>query len=238
MLHTSLSILLLWIAGLPIGAVPAVPADSSAEVMIEDFQEYQTGHWPTRWRFIYGKDNAATLDELVADDRSFLVREERGRKFLRMETHGRSLRISLRAGIDFDWDIEEHPRISWEWRAHELPVDAREDRLNDTGAALYVTFGADWLGRPRSIKYTYSTLLPKGTVVRFGSLRVLVVDTGLEGTGEWKTVDRDVMADYRQIFGGEPPRGPVSITLWSDSDDTRSSAIADFDNIRLLPPRR
>lgn len=74
--------------------------------------------------------------------------------------------------------------------------------------------------------------------MKFGPLRVLVVDTGLEGIGSWKTVVRDVAADYRQIFGGDPPDRPLSITLWSDSDNTNSVGEADFDNIRLLPARQ
>lgn len=236
MLSASLSIILVF----ALSVFPAIRADAPTRpdvITVEDFQQYRVGDFPSRWRFISGRDRAEPLDVLLAGDRSFLVREERGRKFLRLTTEGRSLRISLRAGHDFDWDLERHPYISWDWRAIELPEGAREDRVNDTGAAVYVTFGADWLGRPRSIKYTYSTLLPKGTVVRFGPVRVLVVDTGLEGIGTWRTVERDVAADYRAVFGGTPPTEPLSITLWSDADDTQSTGKADFDNIRLLPPR-
>jgi hypothetical protein len=236
MLYASLSIILLFV----LGAFPAAQADApprSGPVLVENFQQYRVGEFPSRWRFIAGRDRAETLDVLVASNRSFQVQQERGRKFLRLTTEARSLRISLRTGVDFTWDLEEHPLISWDWRAIELPRGAREDRVNDTGAAFYVTFGPDWLGRPRSIKYTYSSQLPKGTVVRFGSLRVLVVDTGAEGIGDWRSVERDVIADYRSIFGGDPPGNPVAITLWSDSDQTQTSSKADFDNIRLLPPR-
>src|SRR5690625_7612951 len=105
---------------------------------------------------------------------------------------------------------------------------ANEASNNDTGAAVYVTFDTDWLGRPRSIKYTYSSTLPVGTVVRFGPLRVIVTDTGADGIGDWRQVDRDVVRDYQQVFGGDPPDRPLSITLWRDSDGTTPSAQADL----------
>jgi Protein of unknown function (DUF3047). len=101
-----------------------------------------------------------------------------------------------------------------------------------------VTFGSDWLGRPKSIKYTYSSSLPVGTTVSFGPLKVIVVDSAREPrAGEWETVQRRIRDDYRQVFGGSPPDRPVSITLWSDSDTTGDEAVVDIDDLELLPPR-
>ena len=150
-----------------------------------------------------------------------------------------AIRYSQRNGKEFDWSINELPRLKWRWRAHHLPEGASEKGENDTGAALYVTFGSDWLGRPKSIKYTYSSSLPVGTVVSFGPLKVIVVDSKREpGLGEWKTIQRNVVDDYHQVFGGDPPDRPLSITFWSDSDTTGDYAKVDFDDIQLLPPYR
>jgi hypothetical protein len=207
--------------------------------LIENFQQYRPGDIPYEWKFLRNRRIIPLLDEHFNDREKFYIVQEGNRRFVRGYTQGEAQHIILPAndgqGGGFGWRLDEYPFLSWEWRALELPVGAREDRVNDTGAAVYVTFGTDWLGRPRSIKYTYSTLMPKGSVVRFGPLRVLVVDTGLEGIGTWRTVTRDVVADYRAIFGGDPPNEPLSITLWSDSDDTQSTGKADFDNIRIMP---
>lgn len=215
--------------------------DEPGQRVIENFEGYDAGDIPYEWMFLRNRRIIPLLPEHFNENEEFYIVEEGGRKFVRVYTKGEAQHIILVAndgeGGGFGWNVNDHPRLSWEWRAHHLPEGAREDRVNDTGAAVYVTFGSDWLGRPRSIKYTYSSGLPVGTVVRFGALRVLVVDTALEGIGSWRTVDRDVVADYRQIFGGDPPDEPVSITLWSDSDNTNSRAEADFDNIRLLPQR-
>jgi hypothetical protein len=77
--------------------------------------------------------------------------------------------------------------------------------------------------------------LPVEATVDYGVLKVLVVSSGIEGIGSWVVVERDVVADYRRLFGKEPPARPLSLTLWSDSDNTKDYAIVDFDDFELLP---
>ena len=118
-----------------------------------------------------------------------------------------------------------------------LPEGAREDdrKRDDTGAALYVVFGTDWLGRPKAVKYTYSSSLPVGTVVEKGPLKVLVVASAPEtGTGVWVSHERNVAEDYRLLFGDDPPDRPNMLMIWSDSDSTDSVADADYDDIMVL----
>ena len=70
-------------------------------------------------------------------------------------------------------------------------------------------------------------------MVSTGNVKIIVVSSGLEETGEWVQVTRNVVEDYRNIFGAAPPNAPTTITLWSDSDNTNSVAEVDFDNIML-----
>jgi len=168
----------------------------------------------------------------------FFVSQEGSNKFLRVYTEGEAQRITMgNEDEGFDWNTRTHPILQWDWRAIRLPEQANEDdgKLNDTGAALYVTFSADIFGRPKSIKYTYSSTLPVGTVVSYGRLKVIVVSSARDGLGEWNTITRNIMDDYRQVFNKRAPKEPLSITLWSDSDDTEGIAEADFDNIAFLP---
>ncbi len=217
------------------------PPRAAAPIVVDDFEDGRPGAYPKRWKYLERSNQKPKSFDLVMNDREkFFIVQEEGNKVLRAYTEGESQRISLvngEAGYDFDWDLRSHPRLRWEWRAHKLPVGANEEKKNDTGAAFYVTFGKDWLGRPRTIKYTYSSTLPVGSVVKFGPLRVLVVATGADGYGDWLTMERDVVADYKRIFRKDPPDRPKLITLWSDSNDTESVAEVDFDNIVLLPGR-
>ena len=213
--------------------------DSLSARVVDDFESYEDGAPPSRWKFITSSKEVWPLTRVLSDREKFYVMEEEGNKFARAYTNGEALRVTQRNGYEFEWNLQTHPRLEWQWRALELPKGASEKGQNDTGAALYVTFGTDWLGRPKSIKYSYSSSLPVGTVVSFGPLKVIVVDSAVEPRlGAWKTHQRNVVSDYRQVFGGSPPDEPVSITLWSDSDTTGDTARADFDDIVLRPSFR
>jgi len=208
-------------------------------ILVDDFEGYEPGTFPDPWVYVESKDEFLSYEESRSEGETVVIREENNNNFVRLITEGEALRYSVRNGVDFEWNVNEHPRLAWRWRALDLPEGASEKGKNDTGGAIYVTFGTDWLGRPKSIKYTYSSSLPVGTVVSFGVLKVIVVDSAKEpGLGEWKSHQRNVVRDYRQVFGGDPPDEPVSITIWSDSDTTNDEATVDIDDIRLLPPHR
>lgn len=220
-------------------AQDSVHSKKGTSIVVDDFESYSTGVFPQGWVFVRSKNEFASYEETKDPGERVEVRSEGGNQFVRLVTKGEVLRYSKRNGVDFDWNVNSHSYISWRWRALQLPDGASERDKNDTGGAVYVTFGTDWLGRPKSIKYTYSSSLPVGTVVDFGALKVLVVDSAREpNTGTWKRVQRNVVRDYRQVFGGQPPDRPVSITVWSDSDTTGDTARVDIDDISLLPGGR
>jgi hypothetical protein len=210
------------------------PPDNSRRLVVEDFMSDRAGDVPRRWRILDGRNLIPVIPAHWDERRSFRVVRDGNRQFVRARTNSGVARIIMpNDGDAFSWNLDDHPALTWEWRASELPTGAREDRINDTGGALYVTFDLDWLGRPRSIKYTYSSTLPVGSVINFGRLKVIVVSSGADGIGDWVRIERDVASDFRRVFRGDPPSKPLSIALWSDTDDTRSSAQVDFDNIML-----
>lgn len=209
-------------------------------VWVDDFESYPTGQFPSRWVFVKESGGLKSYEEArEPGEQVFVDAGETGNQFLHLIVENEAVRYTLRNGNELDWNVRSHPRLQWRWKANHLPEGASERDKNDAGAALYVTFGTDWLGRPKSIKYTYSSSLPVGTVVSFGPLKVIAVDSAREPyTGEWKTVQRDIRSDYRQVFGGSPPKHPLSITVWSDSDTTGDYADVQFDDLLLLPPYR
>lgn len=224
----------------PVGFFATADAQSQADpvepILLDDFEAYEVGSFPDRWVHVSESKEIRTYEEVRDPGETVTIKEENGNKFVRLVTKNEALRFSLRNGEEFSWNLEQHPRLRWRWRAKRLPKGASERGKNDVGGAIYVTFGTDWLGRPKSIKYTYSSSLPVGSVVSFGVLHVIVVSSGAEPfADEWKTVERNVLNDYRQVFGGEPPNRPLSITFWSDSDTTGELAKVDLDDIRLLP---
>ena len=216
------------------GEPASCTAPPDTTVVLENFEAEAEGGVPAAWRFFSrSKRRFEALDRLMDDAGRFVVMQEDGNLFLRAYTAGTARRVSL-PGDAFHWELPELPYLRWAWRAHRLPEGAREDRVNDSGAAVYVSFAkTDWLGRPLSIKYVYSTGLARESMVSTGNVKIIVVSSGLEETGEWVQVTRNVVEDYRNIFGTAPPNTPTAITLWSDSDNTNSVAEVDFDNITL-----
>jgi hypothetical protein len=228
------------------GMAPGVPGQTTAPrdsvIVLDDFEGYETGAFPGQWVYVSQDQNILSYDEVREQGERFVVMERDGNQFVRSRTENEAHRYTLRNGRDgYDWNLGLHPYLRWRWRVVETPdnADETDSDKNDVAAAIYVTFGTDWLGRPRSIKYTYSSTQPVGTVTGYGPLKVIVVDSAREpGLGRWKTELRDVAADYRQVFGGAPPERPVSITLWTDSDNTGSVAEAHFDDLELLATPR
>ncbi len=223
------------LAALVIGSLDLAPAAAGpGRILIDDFESYRGGDLPA-WRI--GRKMHPFGPRFIDEDEYFVVREEAGGRFLRGFTRAEAIWIGRPNGDGYDWDLATHPRLRWDWRVHQLPKGAREDRKarNDAGAAVYVIFSRDWRGRTKGLKYTYSSTLPPGTLAEYGPLKVLVVASGLRQRGHWQSVERDVAADYRRAFGKEPPDRPATIALWSDSDSTEESAEVDFDNLLLLP---
>lgn len=233
---TSYKILLVTFLGLLTSLGAAMPG-AGQQLVVDDFSGYAAGQVPYRWHARDGRRTFRINASFIRQSEYYKVVREGKKQVLEGYTRGTSHSIIMPNGIEMDWSIQNQKRLSWRWRALALPEGARESdkRLNDAGAALLVTFDADVLGRPRSIKYTYSSTLPVGTVVNHGRLKVLVVSSGAEGIGAWKSIERDVAADFRRVFGGEPPERPLSLMIWSDSDDTGDEARFQIADIRLKP---
>ncbi|NNE35197.1 MAG: DUF3047 domain-containing protein, partial [Rhodothermales bacterium] len=207
-------------------------------LVVDDFESYEQDGLPLNWS-TYQKQGEVypVTGKFMNDKERFVIKEEGGNKFVRAIINDEAHRLIMANDDRFEWRFEEYPILTWKWRANQLPEGAREDKLkrNDTGAAVYVVFGKDWLGRPKSIKYTYSSSLPAGTVVSNKRLKVLVLASEPEdGTGRWITHERNIAEDYRMLFGKKPPKKPVGIMLWSDSDTIDSFAEVDFDDVALM----
>lgn len=204
--------------------------------MLDDFEQYEEGTAPdSGWVYVSKERRILSIGQVLEEGERFEVRAEEGNQYLQAYTEDQALRFTKRNGYEMEWSLDRHPTMRWRWRLHRWPVYAneRESDRNDVAAAVYVTFGTDWLGRPKSIKYTYSSSLAPGTVVEQGPLKIIVVNSLREGSpSNWRTVERNVRADYRRVFGDDAPR-PRSITVWSDSDSTDETSMADFDDFAL-----
>lgn len=180
----------------------------------------------------------------------YYLASENGKKFLRASTE-RNPALSIQIGkvVNNKWNIFNYPVITWEWRAHRLPVNGNESRSSrrDSAAGIYVLFQrkkiplVGWQHQPMNwIKYVWSTTLPVGTVIPRKKVqsgvtlydgRYVVVASGEKELGKWISFKRDVVSDYRTYFGKTPSANPVMVALLTDSNKTGSRAVADYANI-------
>lgn len=128
--------------------------------------------------------------------------------------------------------------LTWRWKvAGIIPAgDERTRKGDDYAARLYLVFPGGFLRQPRALVYVWANRLPKGGALPnpyTSRAMVLAVESGNGRAGHWVTETRDVVADFRRLFGTDPPRlGAVAIM--TDSDDTGGEAAAWYGDIRFM----
>ena len=157
------------------------------------------------------------------------VVEENHHKILRLETEQGC--ISLFRSLTVNLQVS--PFVSWEWNVLTLPTGAgsRQAQRDDHGAAVYLIFSSrEAPDRTTTIGYIWDNTLPVGTVLtrpHDPSVHYVVVRSGQEQVGTWLTEERNVLSDYRRIFG-EEPAVLQGMSLVVDSDQTHSKAASLF----------
>jgi hypothetical protein len=152
-----------------------------------------------------------------------------GNRYISAQSRGSDVQL----GVDLAGRGKQFSVLSWRWRARELPAGADERKVKtmDSAASVYAVFGSTIF--PRILKYVWSTSVPVGTVFKHpssGRMMIIIVNTG--HPGQWQEVKRDLATDYKAAFGSNPPN-LIAIGIKTDSDSTRTSAAADYDDIRL-----
>ncbi len=159
--------------------------------------------------------------------------------------------------VPIDADPNEFRYIQWEWKIGSVleKGDLTKKSGDDYAARIYITFNYDPsdLGFRdrlryrairmftsfdvplRSLNYLWANKAEKGTFA--GSpytdwVQLVAVQSGNDNAGTWQIETRNILEDYRKAFGEEPPR-ITGISIMTDSDDTKSSAVAYYGKITL-----
>jgi hypothetical protein len=138
-------------------------------------------------------------------------------------------------------DLRLLPVLTWTWKVNRLPArgDIRFAGTDDQAVQVYVVFPRWPSPRTQSdvIGYVWDTSAPAGTRLaspKAGNVRVMVVESGAAGLGTWIEYRRDVLEDYRLLFGREAP--PVGgLAVMTDTNDTRGEAEAWIARLAFLP---
>jgi hypothetical protein len=124
-----------------------------------------------------------------------------------------------------DIDLRQTPILAWQWKVAELPKGGNffTSSTDDQAAQLVLAFS--WR---RFITYIWDSTAPAGTMADapsppLRSVKAVVVRSGETDKGAWITETRNVLEDYRQLFGGEAEK-VVGVRIQINSQHTKSQA--------------
>jgi DUF3047 family protein len=201
-----------------LGASGPLSAADPPTVLIEDWSKQPDGKTgiPDGWK---GQSWGSPKYD-------FRVVTQGGRKVLHLKSNNDSSTISREIKVD----VKTHPILQWSWQAVVLPkgADARKSATDDQAVQLYVTFPRfPQQVRSRVISYIWDTGAPAGAVFKSektGLVTYVVVRTGAGDLDKWQTESRNVLEDYRKIYGEAPGEEVGAVSISIDSNDTRSAA--------------
>ena len=181
---------------------------------VEDFSSFKEGSFPEGWKSRGGE--GSEVYRVRSDHEPYL------------EANARESAVTI--AKEFEYDLTEYPYLSWQWRVIELPKggDERYKKTGDSAAAIYVIFEGRF--RPKSIKYVWSASLPRGTTTESpynSKTKIVVMQNQSSPMDEWVSEKVNVYADYQRLFDAET-ESVQAIGLMSDSDNTQSTAVADY----------
>ncbi len=105
--------------------------------------------------------------------------------------------------------------------------DSRRKETDDQAAQVYVSWPRfPEAVRSRIIGYVWDTTAPVETVVRSqktSTITYVVVRSGSAELGQWLAERRNVVEDFKRIYG-EAPDNPAAVSVAIDSNDTHSTA--------------
>ncbi len=202
-----------------LGLLLAAAAWAADPVVIEDWSKHPVGTRgiPPGWE---GQKWGSPAYDLTVVDND-------GHRVLRLASKNEGSTISR--DIKGKVNLKETPILEWRWKVLTLPVngDSRKKDTDDQAAQIYVVWPRfPEALRSRIIGYVWDTTAPAGTIAKSektGTITYVIVRSGKADLGKWITERRNVVEDFRTIYG-ETPDNPGGISVAIDSNDTNSSA--------------
>lgn len=163
----------------------------------------------------------------------YTIVQEDGRTVLK--GHAKGAASGLIRKLKFNPKI--HRYLKWSWKVSNTVAGGNETTKqgDDYAARVYVLFPGRFFWQMRAVNYIWANRLPRGASVpnAFSSKAMLLaVESGPARAGQWVREERDILADFRRLFGEEPPDAG-GIAIMTDTDNTGAEATAWYGDISL-----
>ena len=203
-----------------------------ADVVIDDWKSQKLGARGVPEGWLGGQNWGLPQYDMT-------IEENEGHRVLHLRSKIESsvIRKDIRGKVN----LKETPILVWSWKAVTLPKngDCRKKSADDQAAQLYVV----WPRFPEAVRsqiigYIWDTTAPAGSIVKSektSTVTYVVMRSGPADLGKWITERRNVVEDYKKIYGGQPD-GPGFVSIAIDSDDTTSFAESIFGSILFRKP--
>ena len=204
----------------------AVAAD---QVLIEDWKAYQVGTTglPGQWKAQnWGTPNYQNMK--IVDDGGHRA------LYMKSVNDGATINREIKGTVR----LKETPILEWEWKAILLPTGANscKKETDDQAGQVFVLWPRfPEAVRSRIIGYVWDTTQPVGTICKSektGMVTYIVVRSGPADLNRWITEQRNVVEDFRKVYG-EAPDDPAVLSVATDSNDTNSTSEVMYGAIRF-----
>jgi hypothetical protein len=222
-------------------------SDNVARIVAGSFSAGQNpGDPPSGWQL---KD--------IKGKTSYSVINDGGVTVLRAESKGSASGLFKDVVID----PKRYPLVEWGWKVERLPATAneREKNKDDCAARVYVIFkdplpGASAFSKLKhKLATTFSSIVPPGVTICYvwsnrltrdqsiespytEWVRIVAVESGPGKVGEWVSEQRNVVEDFKRLFGKEPEQ-IVGVAVMTDMDQTGESVTAFYREIAFKAGR-
>lgn len=191
----------------------------------------------------YGFENSEALkrweEKIFKGGTRYEVLEENGGGFLRSKSNNSCSGLYIQTNTPSTPDLY----VSWKWRALEFPKKKTPDNISnksedDFAARVYVIFPGSNFFKSDVIEYVWDERAPAGTTalsLYSERIKLVILRSGPapKEEGGWAEEERNVYEDYQKLYGKAPEKPVGAVALMSDSDNTGTSAEADFKDISL-----
>ncbi len=169
--------------------------------------------------------------KIFKGETDYRIVEDDGRKVLQAKSQAAA------SGLVFEteYDPTVYPVLSWRWKIDHILTrgDSRTRSGDDYAARIYVIFPHWFFPKTKTLNYIWANRLPKESFqpnAFTGNAMMIAVESGDEKAGQWISVRRNIIEDYRRAFGEDPPN-VGAIAIMTDTDQTGESAIAWYSDI-------
>jgi len=159
--------------------------------------------------------------------------EQEGRTVLK--AHAKSAASGLTKKLSFNPVQYRYLRWDWKISATVAQGNERTKQGDDYAARVYVIFPGRFFWQMRAINYIWANKLPKGEFVPnafTANAMLLAAQSGPAMAGQWVSEQHDILADYRRMFGEDPPLAGA-VAIMTDTDNTGAEATAWYGDITL-----